>query len=212
MKKVAVIDYGMGNLHSVEKALQIAVQVVDENYKICVTSDPQELATADRIVFPGVGALGNCIQVLEQQGLDEVIRLCIKQKPVLGICLGMQALFDSSEENGGTPGLGVITGKVVRFIQPQTERIKIPHMGWNEVRQTMNHPVWQGIDDMSRFYFVHSYYVKPADKQIVAGEVDYGEPVAAAVAQDNIFAVQFHPEKSQQCGLKLLQNFLNWKI
>jgi len=132
MKKVAVIDYGMGNLHSVEKALQAAVQAFDGNYKICVTSDRQELTAADRIVFPGVGALGYCMQGLQQQGLDEVIRLCIKQKPVLGICVGMQALFDSSEENGGTPGLGIIEGEVVRFVQPQTAPIKIPHMGWNE--------------------------------------------------------------------------------
>ncbi|VAW88802.1 Imidazole glycerol phosphate synthase amidotransferase subunit [hydrothermal vent metagenome] len=212
MKKIAVIDYGMGNLHSVEKALQVAVQAGDGNYKICVTSDPQKLMTADRIVFPGVGALGYCIQGLQQRGLDEVLRLCIKQKPVLGICVGMQALFDSSEENGGTPGLGIIEGEVVRFVQPQTVSIKIPHMGWNEVRQTMNHPMWQGIDDMSRFYFVHSYYVRPVDKKIVVGDVNYGQPIAAVVAQDNIFAVQFHPEKSQQCGLKLLTNFLNWKI
>jgi len=212
MKKVAIIDYGMGNLHSVTKALQKVAQSSKDPYKICVTAEPDVLATADRIVFPGVGALEDCIQVLQQQGLDEVIRTCIKQKPVLGICLGMQALFDSSEENGGTSALSILSGEVLRFTQPRTEPIKIPHMGWNEVQQTQPHPLWQGIDDMSRFYFVHSYYVKPDNKKIVTGEVNYGQNFAAVIAQDNIFAVQFHPEKSQQCGLKLLENFLNWTI
>ncbi len=212
MKKVAIIDYGMGNLHSVTKALQKVAQSSNDHYKICVTAEPEVLAAADRIVFPGVGALEDCIQVLQQHGLDEVIRTCIKQKPVLGICLGMQALFDSSEENGGTLALSILSGEVLRFTQPRTESIKIPHMGWNEVQQIQPHPLWQGINDMSRFYFVHSYYVKPDDKKIVTGEVNYGQTFAAVIAQDNIFAVQFHPEKSQQCGLKLLENFLNWTI
>ena len=211
MNLVAVIDYGMGNLRSVAKALEY---VAGEARTVRVTFDPDLIRHADRVVFPGVGALRDCMSELQRLRLDEVIRECAADKPLLGICLGMQALLDFSEENNGTPGLGILPGKVVGFPSPLTDaagqRLKVPHMGWNEVHQSRPHPLWEGIAQDSRFYFVHSYYASPADPQQVAATVRYGREVAAALARDNIFAVQFHPEKSQQAGLKLLANFLNW--
>jgi len=205
--KVVVIDYGMGNLRSVSKALEhVATEA-----KVIVSSDPDVILAADRVVFPGVGALRDCMAELRRLGLDEVISQCAKTKPLLGICLGMQAMLDSSEENGGTEGLGIISGQVPHFSDmPECDGLKIPQMGWNTVHQVAPHPLWRGIADNSYFYFVHSYYVAPQSQAVIAGTTDYGRPYASAIFDENVFAVQFHPEKSQQLGLKLLENFMSW--
>ncbi|MBK8817512.1 MAG: imidazole glycerol phosphate synthase subunit HisH [Methylococcaceae bacterium] len=209
MSSVAVIDYGMGNLHSIAKALQHA----DPDCEVKVTSLPKAISGADRIVFPGVGAIRDCMQALNESGLSTLILEVAKSKPFLGICLGMQALLTDNEENGHTQTLNVIPGHVVRFRESMQDRdgnlLKIPHMGWNQVHQ-MKHPLWKDIPQDSRFYFVHSYYAKPDFSSVVAGTSDYPNAFACALAQDNIFAVQFHPEKSQDVGLKLLRNFLHW--
>jgi len=211
MSSVAVIDYGMGNLRSVSKALE---QVAD-GMRVIVSSDPSTILLADRVVFPGQGAMRDCMAELQQRELGEVIRTCISDKPFLGICMGLQVLMDFSEENNGRAGLGMIPGRVVRFADdlhdPKTgEKLKIPHMGWNEVEQTRDHPLWHDIAQGSRFYFVHSYYVQPDDKKLIAGTTAYPHNFASALAYDNVFAVQFHPEKSQHAGLALLANFLRW--
>ncbi len=211
MNVVAVIDYGMGNLRSVSKALEH----VSGGVGVRVTYDPDLIRRADRVVFPGVGALRDCEAELNRLGLDEVIRECAATKPFLGICLGMQALLDFSEENGGTSGLGILPGRVLGFpvplLDPLTkQRLKVPHMGWNEVHQTHPHPLWESIAQDTRFYFVHSYYAVPSTVEDVAATVRYGREVAVALAHDNIFAVQFHPEKSQHAGLTLLGNFMEW--
>lgn len=206
MNTVAVIDYGMGNLHSVSKAL---LKVGAE--RVLLTDDAELILSADRVVFPGVGALRDCIQALKARGLDEVIRQCVVEKPTLGICLGMQALFEHSEENNGVDGLAILHGSVRKFQRNEvTAGLKIPHMGWNEVIQSGEHPLWDGIAQNSRFYFVHSYYVSATDKAVVCGETQYGIRFTSAVTQGNLFAVQFHPEKSQVAGLQLLANFLKW--
>jgi glutamine amidotransferase len=212
LNNVVVIDYGMGNLRSVSKALE---HVAGPGARVEVTNDAQRIRAARRVVFPGQGAMRDCMNELERLGLDDVVRACVRDKPFFGICMGLQALMDFSEENDGRAGLGVIPGEVRRFAEnlsdPLThERLKIPHMGWNEVRQTRAHPLWQGIPDNSRFYFVHSYYVVPRDDSASCGETRYPAAFTAAVAAANIFAVQFHPEKSQRAGLALLANFLNW--
>ena len=211
MNIVAVIDYGMGNLRSVSKALEH----VSGSVGVRVTYDPDLIRRADRVVFPGVGALRDCASELTRLGLDEVIRECAETKPFLGVCLGMQALLEYSEENGGTSGLGILPGRVLGFPSPlldpiTQQRLKVPHMGWNEVHQTRPHSLWEGIAQDSRFYFVHSYYAVPTDTGQVAATVRYGQKIAVALARDNIFAVQFHPEKSQQAGLSLLANFIEW--
>jgi glutamine amidotransferase len=210
MVTVAVVDYGMGNLHSIAKALQR----VGAGQRVLVTDDAGEIGRAERVVFPGVGAIRDCMEALRARRLDTVLREAAVQKPFLGICLGMQALLEESEENAGTPCLGILPGRVVRFPgdlrDAGGERLKIPHMGWNEVHQMHEHPLWRGIVQDSRFYFVHSYYAQPADAQDVAATTHYPAPFAAALARGNLFAVQFHPEKSQQAGLKLLENFLAW--
>ncbi len=211
MSSVAVIDYGMGNLHSIAKALQHAAPDVTVN----VTADALAILQADRVVFPGVGAIRDCMHALKQTGLDGVIQTVAKTKPLLGICLGMQALLTDSAENGHNGCLNIFAGHVVRFPDDLQDhegmRLKIPHMGWNQVRQ-QPHPLWQGIPQNSRFYFVHSYYAQPDDASIVAATTDYPEPFACALAQGNVFAVQFHPEKSQAVGLQLLDNFLHWDV
>ncbi len=207
MNTVAVIDYGMGNIRSVSRALECA----GERCKVIVSNDPGRILAADRVVFPGVGALRDCIQELQRLELVGVIRECVRSRPFLGICLGMQALLDSSEENDGTPALSIIPGTVRHFSTGQGEaRLKIPHMGWNHVRQTQPHPLWRGIPQDSRFYFVHSYFVCPDAPAVTVGTTDYGVPFTSALAHENIFAVQFHPEKSQHTGLALLNNFLQW--
>ena len=211
MATIAVIDYGMGNLRSVAKALEHVAPDTD----VLVTHQAEDILRADRVVFPGQGAIRDCMQELKRLELAELIRRVALSKPFLGICLGPQALMDYSEENGGVAGLGVLPGQVLWFgdklYDPETgERVKIPHMGWNQVHQTMVHPLWQGIPQDSRFYFVHSYYLKPAIAASKAGETHYVFEFASAIARDNIFAVQFHPEKSAQAGLRLLANFTHW--
>lgn len=207
MRCVAVIDYGMGNLRSVSKALEA---VADNHTQIIITADPAEIRAADHIVFPGVGAIRDCMAELKRLELDQIIIEMAKQKPFLGICLGMQALLTHSQENQGSDGLNIISGDVVYFDKAVEQGLKVPHMGWNEVHQTYDHPLWQDIEQDTRFYFVHSFYVKPTDESKISGRSDYALPFAAALAQENLFAVQFHPEKSQHAGLQLLKNFINW--
>ncbi|MES2771894.1 MAG: imidazole glycerol phosphate synthase subunit HisH [Pseudomonadota bacterium] len=212
---IAVVDYGMGNLRSVWQAL---VRVA-AGREVLVTSDPEVLARAERIVFPGQGAMPDCMRELEARGLRPALIAAAQSKPFFGICIGQQMLFEHSEE-GDVPGLGIFPGRVRRFSPEQMydaseRKLKVPHMGWNEVQQSRRengvHPLWQGIADNERFYFVHSYYVEPGDAQCVAGETRYGERFTSAVARDNIFAVQFHPEKSARAGLALLANFIRWQ-
>ena len=211
MSSIAVIDYGMGNLRSVSKALEH----VAPDAEVHVTSDPELVRQAERVVFPGQGAMPDCMRELHARGLRPAVLEAARSKPFLGICIGLQMLFERSEE-GGTAGLGVFPGLVKRF-PPQTMKdaqggkLKVPHMGWNEVMQAEPHALWQGITDANRYYFVHSYYVEAGTPELVAGYSIYGFPFTCAVAQDNIFAVQFHPEKSQTAGLALLANFVTWK-
>jgi imidazole glycerol-phosphate synthase subunit HisH len=205
---VAVIDYGMGNLHSVAKALEhVGAGHVE------VTSDPERILAADRVVLPGVGAIRDCVSELRQLGLDRVVLQIAGEKPLLGVCVGMQMLLEHSEENGGVDGLGLFPGQVKFFgdeLREGDERLKVPHMGWNQVKQTIDHPLWHRIEQDARFYFVHSYYGVPGKPTQLAGRCHYGVDVAAALVQDNVFATQFHPEKSHTNGLQLLQNFLAW--
>lgn len=203
MALIAVIDYGMGNMRSVSKALEH----VGNGARVEVTADPEGILRADRVVFPGVGAIRDCMAELHRLELVEAVREAAASKPFLGICLGLQALLDHSDENAGVDGLGVIPASAHRF--PATGGLKVPHMGWNTVRQARPHPLWRGITDGTRFYFVHSYYVPPLD-ELTAGLTEYGVPFAAAIARDNLFATQFHPEKSQRAGLELLANFVRW--
>jgi glutamine amidotransferase len=208
MTSIAVIDYGMGNLRSVSKALEH----VAPDAAVQVTSDPEVVRQAERVVFPGQGAMPDCMREMDARGLRPAVLDAARTKPFLGICIGLQMLFERSEE-GDTPGLGVFPGQVKRF-PPQAmkdAKLKVPHMGWNEVMQSGPHALWRGIADASRFYFVHSFYVEPGKPELVAGYSVYGFPFTCAVAQDNIFAVQFHPEKSQTAGLALLANFVSWK-
>lgn len=205
MQSIAIIDYGMGNVRSVQKALG-HVAPFD---KIFLTNNTDLINDTDRIVFPGQGAIGACMQELNKHGLVDVIKKAAHEKPFLGICLGLQLLFEHSHENSGTQGLSILKGDVVHF--PKSE-LKIPHMGWNKVKQTQDHPLWHNIEDNARFYSVHSYYVKQNDSSLIAGSSDYGIDFTCAVAKDNLFAVQFHPEKSQNDGLQLLKNFVNWDI
>jgi len=211
MTSIAIIDYGMGNLHSIAKALE---HVAGKD-RVLVTSAHETIIAADRVVFPGVGAIRDCMAELQRSGLGEVVVETVRSKPVLGVCLGMQALLDASEENQGITCLGVIPGKVVRFPQDMKDpgdgnRLKIPHMGWNQVQQRGKHPMWKDIPMDSRFYFVHSYYAVPERAEDVAATTPYGLDFASVIARDNVFAVQFHPEKSQHAGLQLLSNFIGW--
>ena len=208
---IAVVDYGMGNLRSVAKALAH----VAPKARVVISSDVAEVRSADRVVFPGQGAMPDCMRYLFESGLrDEVLAACAG-KPLFGVCVGEQMLFDWSAE-GDTRGLGVLAGKVVRFdpatlVLPDGARLKVPHMGWNRVRQSRAHPLWQGIPDGAFFYFVHSYFAEPSDPALTVGETDYGRAFTCAVARDNIFATQFHPEKSAAFGLKLYENFVGWR-
>ncbi len=208
---VAVIDYGMGNLHSVASALEHVGAP-----RVVVSHDPDMIAAADRVVFPGVGGIRDCMTEIRRLGCDKLLKSALKSKrqPVLAICVGMQALLDHSDENGGVETLGIIPGTVNFFGEALTnaegQRLKVPHMGWNEVRQAQPHQLWDGIADQTRFYFVHSYWVQPQDPGIIAATFDYGVEGCAALAHENLFAVQFHPEKSHEPGLQLLANFLKW--
>lgn len=213
MNKVAVIDYGMGNLRSVCKA----IAYVAPQAEVRLTSDPDALRRADRVVFPGQGAIGGCVAALVAAGLDQALREAVREKPFLGICLGLQALYEFCEEGGGTKGLGILPGRVRRFsrktmVDPGSgQALKVPHMGWNRVHQLSDHPLWRGIAPDERFYFVHSYYADSGDQESVTGMTDYGVRFTSAASHDNIFATQFHPEKSQRPGLQLLENFLSWE-
>lgn len=208
---IAVIDYSMGNLHSVHKALQ---HVTDE--QVVITSSPDDILKADRIVFPGQGAARDCMNELNKRELVDVVKEVSQTKPFLGVCMGMQVLMEHSVEGGGVDCIGLYKGTVQHFTDhigatdAAGNRLKIPQMGWNQVRQTQDHPLWKGIKDMARFYFVHSYFVDPEDKAIIAGETEYGIHYPSAIAKDNVFAIQAHPEKSADDGLQLLKNFTQW--
>jgi glutamine amidotransferase len=205
--RIAVVDYGMGNLRSVSKALEH----VAPDAEVQVTGDPQAIRAAERVVVPGQGALPDCMRSLGASGAREAVLEALAAKPYLGICLGLQMLFEHGDE-GDVAGFGVLRGNVPRFA-PQYEgrSFKVPHMGWNEVLQERPHALWAGIPDRSRFYFVHSYYPAPSDRAVSAATSVYGAPFTCAIARDNIFAVQFHPEKSQAAGLQLLSNFVRWR-
>jgi glutamine amidotransferase len=207
---VAVIDYGMGNLHSVASALEHAGAS-----QVVVTHDHNIIRDADRVIFPGVGAIRDCMAEIRRLHCDEMLLDVLQQnKPVLAICVGLQAMMSSSEENNGVDCLDMIPGEVRFFGDPlfdeQGGRLKVPHMGWNQVHQDQPHPLWHSIEQDTRFYFVHSYYVHARDRSLVAGSADYGVSIDAALSRDNLFAVQFHPEKSHTAGLQLLRNFLAW--
>ncbi len=205
MTRIALLDYGMGNLHSAAKALEHVGAKVD------VTNDPKLIAQADKIVFPGVGAMRDCMHGMHEAGIDDVVRHAVFNKPVLAICVGMQALMQRSEENGGADALGIFEGEVKRF--PDVEDLKVPHMGWNQVHQAdPGHPMWKDIEQDARFYFVHSFYVEPKDPSIVAATCNYGLEFCTALHKENLFATQFHPEKSHTAGLQLLKNFVEWNI
>ncbi|GAB5604715.1 imidazole glycerol phosphate synthase subunit HisH [Sideroxyarcus sp. TK5] len=208
MVDIAIVDYGMGNLRSVYQA----VRKVAPAASVQVTDDASVIAAAGRVVFPGQGAMPDCMRELDGRGLRQVVLDAARNKPFLGICIGLQMLFEHSAE-GDIPGLGVLQGEVVRFAHElkdaQDNKLKVPHMGWNGVHHAA-HPLWAGIAQDARFYYVHSYYVQPRDKDIVQGTSDYPQPFVCAVSRGNLFAVQFHPEKSAAAGLKLLENFVNW--
>lgn len=234
--RIAILDYGMGNLHSVANALRYVAPEVD----VVITADASVVASADRVIFPGVGAIRDCMAEIRRLGFDQLVKQAITEKPVLGICIGMQALLEYSEENNGVDCLAILPGKVKFFGRKLQDingaKLKIPHMGWSRVHQTTDHSMWQGIDQDSRFYFVHSYYVgsdcvesdcagtsditgsdtgsshkDEHHHSLVAGTCDYSVKFAAALARDNLFAVQFHPEKSHTVGLQLLRNFVSWR-
>jgi imidazole glycerol-phosphate synthase subunit HisH len=213
MKTVAVVDYGMGNLRSVAQAVIHVAQ--GSGYDVVVTSRPEDVRAAERVVLPGQGAMPDCMRELRDSGLQASVLEAAASKPLFGVCVGMQMLLDRSHE-GPTDGLGLVHGEVLKFdlagrLQPDGSRFKVPQMGWNQVWQAQPHALWQGIADGSYFYFVHSYYVRPSDARHSVGEADYGARFTAAIARDNIFATQFHPEKSADQGLALYRNFLHWK-
>ena len=207
-QRISIVDYGMGNLRSVQKALaHVAPAAAVE-----VSSDPQAIRRADRVVFPGQGAMPDCMRCLQESGLGEAVAEAARERPFLGLCIGQQMLFEASAE-GPTPGLALLGGQVVGFDIGAEERaagLKVPHMGWNEVWQVQPHVLWRGIGDGARFYFVHSYYCEPALPSLAAATTRYPDAFTSAIARDNIFATQFHPEKSSAAGLTLLSNFATW--
>ena len=213
---VAVVDYGMGNLRSVSQAVMHVAR--GSGVDVIVTSRPEEVYTADRIVLPGQGALPDCMRELRESGLQGAVLHAAAHKPLMGVCIGMQMLLTRSEEGqdaAGTPGLGLMDGEVIRFrlegrLQPDGSRYKVPQMGWNRVHQVRPHALWAGVPDAAYFYFVHSFYARPSDPHHSVGETDYGSRFTCALARDNIFATQFHPEKSAEHGLALYRNFLHW--
>lgn len=217
MTSIAVIDFGSGNLRSVSKA----IEHVARDCEVRVTDDPGLIEAADRVVFPGQGAIGACFATMDAKGLRQVLLGALEAKPFLGICVGLQALFERSDEDGGTQCIGFLHGSVQHFTgvsgagdvfaaTSAGPRLKIPHMGWNQVRQTQTHPLWRDIEQDTRFYFVHSYCAQASRREEVYGVTEYGVPFAAAAGRGNVFAVQFHPEKSQHAGLTLLRNFVAW--
>jgi len=211
-RTIAVVDYGMGNLRSVSQAVLHVAQ--DSGLQVVITAQPEEVYAAERVVLPGQGAMRDCMRELADSGLKEAVLDAAARKPLMGVCVGMQMLLDHSEEQD-TPGLGLIPGVVKRFqlegrLQPDGSRYKVPQMGWNQVIQSGCHPIWAGVPDESWFYFVHSFYAAPLDARHSVGECDYGARFTCAVARDNIFATQFHPEKSAALGLALYRNFLHW--
>ena len=208
--RVAVVDYGMGNLRSVSKA----VEHVAPHARVEVTSDPERVASADRVVFPGQGAMPDCMRELDARGLRPAVVGAARSRPFLGICIGLQMLFERSDE-GDVPGLALFPGTVRSFpaeamVDHDGNRLKVPHIGWNRVKQSASHALWSGIEDGTRFYFVHSYFPQAGEAALIQGTTDYGLSFTCTVARDNVFAVQFHPEKSDIAGLRLLANFLNW--
>ncbi|QJQ06887.1 imidazole glycerol phosphate synthase subunit HisH [Undibacterium piscinae] len=211
MNKIVVVDYGMGNLRSVAQALR----AVAPEANVIISGDVADIKSADRLVLPGQGAMPDCMSSLRESGVQDAVLEAARSKPLFGVCVGEQMLFDVSAE-GDTPGLGLLPGKVVRFdlrgqLQADGSRYKVPQMGWNRVRQAQPHALWQGIDDDAYFYFVHSYFAQPENALHTVGTTDYGTTFACAVARDNIFATQFHPEKSAAAGLQLYKNFVHWK-
>lgn len=207
---IAVVDYGMGNLHSVAKALEH----VSNGASVAVTGDAETILGAGRVVFPGQGAARDCMREIDGRGLRDVVMRSAREKPFLGICMGLQVLFEHSDE-GDTPCLSFFPGHVRRFPQEKMvdahgNKLKVPHMGWNNVRQSRSHPLWSGIEDGERFYFVHSYFVAPGQADLAVGYSEYPFEFVCACARDNVFAVQFHPEKSASAGLRLLANFVSW--
>ncbi len=209
-KQLAIIDYGMGNLHSVASA----VRLIAPDVEVTISADPKVIEAADHVIFPGVGAIRDCMAGIMEIGADQMVADALQaQKPVLGICVGMQALVQRSSENNGVDCLGVLPGEVIRFPADTKDTdgstIRVPHMGWNHVQQTLNHPLWRNIEQGARFYFVHSYCVG-GEIDNMAARCEYGIPFAAALAKDSLFAVQFHPEKSHYDGLQLLKNFVAW--
>jgi len=211
MQTIAVIDYGMGNLRSVTKALE---HVISKDQRVILTSAQQDVAAADKVVFPGQGAARDCMRAIDEHDLRTSILDAARQKPFLGICMGMQVLVQASEENGGTDCLALYPGEVRYFgdhlADSRGEKLKVPHMGWNQVQQTRSHPLWRGIEDNSRFYFVHSYYLETESPDLEVGHCHYGKSFTCAIAKDNVFAMQCHPEKSADAGLQLLTNFVQW--
>jgi glutamine amidotransferase len=210
MNKIVVVDYGMGNLRSVAQALRAVAPEAD----VQISGEVADIDSADRIVLPGQGAMRDCMRSLRESGVEEALRRAAQSRPVMGVCVGEQMLFDVSEE-GDTPGLGLLPGRVVRFqldgrTQADGSRFKVPQMGWNRVRQARAHPLWDGIADDSYFYFVHSYYAVPDNAADTIGETEYGAAFCCAVARDNVVATQFHPEKSAAAGLRLYRNFVHW--
>ncbi len=216
-RTVAVVDYGMGNLRSVSQAVMHVAE--GSGFDVIVTAKPEEVFAAERVVLPGQGAMPDCMRELRESGLQDAVLHAAAHKPLMGVCIGMQMLLTRSEEGldaAGTPGLGLMAGDVVRFrlegrLQPDGSRYKVPQMGWNRVHQVRPHPLWAGVPDAAYFYFVHSFYAKPSDPHHSVGETDYGSRFTCALARDNIFATQFHPEKSADQGLALYRNFLHWK-
>jgi glutamine amidotransferase len=211
MTTILVVDYGMGNLRSVAKAFEH----VAPKARVRISGDPAELRAADRVVLPGQGAMPDCMRHLDESGLREAVLEAARSKPLFGVCIGEQMLFEASEE-GDTPGLGLLPGRVVRFpaagmAAPDGGRLKVPHMGWNRVAQDRPHALWAGVPEGAYFYFVHSYYAEPADPRLSVGSTDYGMRFTCVVARDNIFATQFHPEKSAANGLRLYANFVDWR-
>lgn len=209
MSAIGVIDYGMGNLHSLGKSLER----VAEGRRVEISYDPEKLLKCDHIVLPGVGGVRACMNELRRLELNDFVQEVARKKPLLGICLGMQVMLEHSDENGGVAALGLFPGSVVRFPDPapsHDERLKVPHMGWNRVKQAQDHPIWKGVPDESWFYFVHSYHASLQNPAQSLGTTDYIHPFASAIARDNIVAFQFHPEKSQGVGMTLLSNFVNW--